>query len=39
VLADLATLQRLIYNLNGSVRGRLGIFEEDLDWLKGRYDH
>lgn len=39
VMADLATLQRLIYNLNGSVRGRLGIFEEDLDWLKGRYDH
>ncbi len=37
--ADLATLQRLIYNLNGSVRGRLGIFEEDLVWLKGRYDH
>lgn len=37
--ADLATLQRLIYNLNGSVRGRLGIFEEDLEWLKGRYDH
>ncbi len=39
VMADLAILQRLIYNLNGSVRGRLGIFEEDLDWLKGRYDH
>ena len=37
--ADLAALQRLIYNLNGSVRGRLGIFEEDLAWLKGRYDH
>ncbi|MFG0835572.1 ATP--cob(I)alamin adenosyltransferase [Aeromonas bivalvium] len=39
ILADLDTLQRLIYNLNGSVRGRLGIFEADLDWLKGRYDH
>ncbi|MBZ6072832.1 ATP--cob(I)alamin adenosyltransferase [Aeromonas schubertii] len=39
VAADLDQLQRLIYNLNGSVRGRLGIFENDLDWLKGRYDH
>ncbi|MGL5294802.1 MAG: ATP--cob(I)alamin adenosyltransferase [Aeromonas sp.] len=39
VVADLAALQRLIYNLNGSVRGKLGIFEADVDWLKGRYDH
>lgn len=39
VQSDLDRLQRLIYNLNGSVRGRLGIFEADLTWLKGRYDH
>lgn len=39
MLADLAALQRLIYNLNGSVRGKLGIFDADLEWLKARYDH
>ncbi|MGX8249705.1 hypothetical protein, partial [Escherichia coli] len=39
MVADLGALQRLIYNLNGSVRGKLGIFEEDLAWLKTRYDH
>ncbi|MGL4931796.1 MAG: ATP--cob(I)alamin adenosyltransferase [Aeromonas sp.] len=39
VMADLTVLQRLIYNLNGSVRGKLGIFDADLEWLKGRYDH
>lgn len=38
VFGDLDKLQRLIYNLNGSVRGRLGIFEEDMAWLKERYD-
>lgn len=36
---DLDQLQRLIYNLNGSVRGKLGIFDDDLNWLKTRYDH
>jgi len=39
MLVDLAALQRLIYNLNGSVRGKLGIFDADLEWLKARYDH
>ncbi|MCE9952800.1 MULTISPECIES: ATP--cob(I)alamin adenosyltransferase [Aeromonas] len=39
MLADLAALQRLIYNLNGSVRGKLGIFDADLEWLKARYDY
>ena len=39
MLVDLAALQRLIYNLNGSVRGKLGIFDTDLEWLKTRYDH
>jgi len=39
MLADLAALQPLIYHLNGSVRGKNGIFEENLDWLKSRYDH
>ncbi len=36
---DLSALQTLIYHLNGSVRGKNGIFEENLEWLKGRYDH
>lgn len=36
---DLAALQPLIYHLNGSVRGKLGISEEDLSWLKARYDY
>ena len=35
---DLTRLQTLIYHLNGSVRGKNGIFEEDIDWLKQRYD-
>ncbi len=39
VQADLQALQPLIYHLNGSVRGKNGIFEENLDWLKSRYDH
>lgn len=38
VYSDLQALQTLIYHLNGSVRGKNGIFEEDLDWLKERYD-
>ena len=39
VQADLQALQPLIYHLNGSVRGKNGIFEENIDWLKSRYDH
>ncbi|OEE71136.1 ATP--cob(I)alamin adenosyltransferase [Enterovibrio norvegicus FF-33] len=39
VVADLETLHPKIYNLNGSVRGKNGIFEEDLDWLHARYDY
>lgn len=36
---DLEQLQPLIYNLNGSVRGKNGIFERDIEWLKARYTH
>jgi cob(I)alamin adenosyltransferase len=39
IRADLEQLQPLIYNLNGSVRGKNGIFEQDIDWLKQRYTH
>lgn len=38
VLTDLETLQPMIYHLNGSVRGKNGVFEEDLQWLHSRYD-
>ena len=39
IRTDLERLQPLIYNLNGSVRGKNGIFEQDIDWLKDRYSH
>ncbi len=39
VAEDLSTLQPWIYHLNGSVRGRNGIFEKELQWLHERYDH
>ena len=35
---DLMTLLPLVYHLNGSVRGRLAIREEDLATLNERYD-
>ena len=37
--ADLALLQPLCWHVNGSIRGRLAIAEEDMDWLHQRYDH
>lgn len=39
IRTDLERLQPLIYNLNGSVRGKNGIFEQDIGWLKDRYSH
>ena len=36
---DLALLQPLCWHVNGSIRGRLAIVEEDMDWLHQRYDH
>lgn len=38
IQSDLQSLQPLIYHLNGSVRGKNGLFEADIDWLKQRYD-
>ena len=38
VAEDLRRIQPLCYHANGSVRGRLAITEEDLEWLSGRYD-
>lgn len=38
VLEDLRVIQPLAYHVNGSVRGKLAITEEDLQWLSARYD-
>jgi len=39
VYADLDRLQPLAFHLNGSIRGRLSITEDDLAWLLQRYRH
>jgi len=36
---DLDTLQPLAFHLNGSIRGKLAVNEEDLNWLLQRYHH
>ncbi len=38
VLEDLRLIQPLAYHVNGSVRGKLAITEDDLKWLSDRYD-
>lgn len=38
VLNDLHIIQPLAYHVNGSVRGKLAITEEDVNWLSARYD-
>lgn len=37
VIAELETLQPIIYHLNGSIRGRCALVETDLAWLRDRY--
>ncbi len=39
VRQDLEHLQPLIFHLNGSIRGRLAISEQDQQWLHDRYHH
>lgn len=39
VIEDLQAIQPLIYHLNGSVRGKLAITEQDLQALSDRYDY
>lgn len=39
VAADLDKLQPMIYHLNGSIRGKLAIDEQDIQWLLSRYHH
>lgn len=38
VIDDLRRIQPMVYHCNGSVRGKLAVTEEDLDWLSSRYD-
>ncbi|MEK9198721.1 hypothetical protein SFC08_08190 [Lysinibacillus halotolerans] len=38
VLDDLHKLHPMAYHVNGSVRGKLSVTEEDLSWLSSRYD-
>lgn len=35
---DLQKIQPMAYHANGSVRGKLAVSEEDVEWLSGRYD-
>ena len=39
IKSDLFILQPLVYHLNGSIRGKLAITEENLSWLLQRYHH
>lgn len=39
VIDDLDKLQPLAFHANGSIRGRLALTEQDLDWLKVRLNH
>ena len=36
--ADLLKIVEFVYHANGSVRGKLAITEEDLQWLSNKYD-
>lgn len=39
LLPDLDRLEALALHANGSVRGKLAVTEDDLDWLQARYSH
>ncbi len=39
ICAFLEELQPLIFHLNGSIRGKQAIFEEQINWLSGYFDH
>lgn len=38
LLDDLHMIHPMAYHVNGSVRGKLAVTEEDLKWLSSRYD-
>ncbi len=39
IAADLDRLQPLAFHINGSIRGRLAVSEEDIVWLQSRLNH
>ncbi len=39
IAADLDRLQPLAFHANGSIRGRLAVEEQDIEWLKARLHH
>lgn len=39
IAADLDRLQPLAFHINGSIRGRLAVDEEDIVWLQSRLTH
>jgi len=39
IRGDLDLLQPMAYHLNGSIRGKLAVSEDDVAWLKARYHH
>ncbi|MCX7627203.1 MAG: hypothetical protein N2Z69_02145 [Methylophilaceae bacterium] len=39
ILRDLDQLQPRIFHLNGSIRGRQALTEQDIRWLQSRLDH
>ncbi|WP_199710536.1 hypothetical protein [Noviherbaspirillum cavernae] len=39
IAADLDRVQPLAFHVNGSIRGRMAIGEEDIQWLQGRLAH
>jgi len=38
IIADLEKIQPMIYHLNGSIRGKLAVSQEDKQWLLQRYN-
>ena len=39
LVPDLSHLQELALHANGSIRGKLAVTRDDLDWLQARYNH
>jgi len=39
IAADLEQIQPLAFHINGSIRGRLAVSEEDQAWLQARLNH
>jgi len=39
IAADLEQVQPLAFHINGSIRGRLAVSEDDIQWLQERLNH